>query len=84
LKDAGYSSVYNGEALPNGVAILCKGVQPAVTRRALPGHEGDPQARYLEAAVHGVLIAALYPMWYAACCLAGEAGLRVGEIRALD
>jgi integrase len=24
------------------------------------------------------------PMWYAACCLAGEAGLRVGEIRALD
>jgi integrase len=27
---------------------------------------------------------ALDPMWYAACCLAGEAGLRVGEIRALD
>ena len=26
----------------------------------------------------------LDPMWYAACCLAGEAGLRVGEIRALD
>jgi integrase len=24
------------------------------------------------------------PMWYAACCLAGEAGLRIGEIRALD
>lgn len=27
---------------------------------------------------------ALDPMWYAACCLAGEAGLRVGEISALD
>jgi integrase len=27
---------------------------------------------------------ALDPTWYAACCLAGEAGLRVGEIRALD
>lgn len=26
----------------------------------------------------------LDPMWYAAVCLAGEAGLRVGEIRALD
>ena len=26
----------------------------------------------------------LDPMWYAATCLAGEAGLRVGEIRALD
>ena len=27
---------------------------------------------------------ALDPTWYAACCLAGEAGLRIGEIRALD
>jgi len=27
---------------------------------------------------------ALDPIWYAASCLAGEAGLRVGEIRALD
>ncbi len=27
---------------------------------------------------------ALDPIWYAAVCLAGEAGLRVGEIRALD
>ena len=27
---------------------------------------------------------ALDPVWYAACCLAGEAGLRIGEIRALD
>ena len=27
---------------------------------------------------------ALDPMWYAACCLAGEAGMRIGEIRALD
>lgn len=24
------------------------------------------------------------PMWYAAACLAGEAGLRIGEVRALD
>jgi integrase len=36
---------------------------------------------------YAMLLAAakkLEPMWYAACCLAGEAGLRVGEIRALD
>lgn len=33
-----------------------------------------------------LLVAAkkLDPVWYAAACLAGEAGLRVGEIRALD
>jgi exodeoxyribonuclease III len=60
LNDAGYSSVCNGEALWNGVAILGRGVQPIVTRRALPGQDADPQARYLEAAVHGVLIAAVY------------------------
>lgn len=27
---------------------------------------------------------ALDPIWYAAVCLAGEAGLRIGEVRALD
>ena len=27
---------------------------------------------------------ALDPTWYVACCLAGEAGLRIGEVRALD
>jgi integrase len=27
---------------------------------------------------------ALDPSWYVACCLAGEAGLRIGEVRALD
>ena len=38
----------------------------------------EEYARLLDAAK------ALDPTWYAACCLAGEAGLRVGEIRALD
>ena len=60
LKDAGYEAVCICEALWNGVAILGRGVMPIVTRRALPGQEGDPHARYLEAAVHGILVAALY------------------------
>lgn len=60
LKDAGYGSVYNGERLWNGVAILGRGVQPVVMRRTLPGQDADPHARYLEAAVHGVHIAGLY------------------------
>ena len=38
----------------------------------------DEYARLLMAAK------GLDPIWYAASCLAGEAGLRVGEIRALD
>jgi integrase len=40
--------------------------------------EFDTYAQLLDAAVvEG-------PMWYAAVCLAGEAGLRVGEVRALE
>jgi integrase len=38
----------------------------------------EEYARMLDAAKK------LDPIWYAAVCLAGEAGLRVGEIRALD
>ena len=60
LADAGYGAAWVGESQWNGVAILAKGAEPVVTRRALPGDEDDKQARYLEAAVNGVLIGALY------------------------
>lgn len=60
LADAGYGAAWVGESQWNGVAILAKGAEPVVTRRALPGDEDDKQARYLEAAVNGILIGALY------------------------
>lgn len=60
IKDAGYGAIWRGQSLWNGVAILARGVQPIETRRALPGQDDDPQARYLEAAIHGVLVANLY------------------------
>lgn len=60
LAAAGYSAVWCGEPLWNGVAILAKGATPIVTRRALPGQEADPHARYIEAAVQGVIVGALY------------------------
>jgi exodeoxyribonuclease III len=60
LRDAGYHAIWRGEALWNGVAILTKSVQPIEIRRALPGQDDDPHARYLEAAVQGVIIAGLY------------------------
>ncbi len=59
LADAGYSAVWRGEPLWNGVAILSKGAKPIETRRALPGQD-DERARYLEAAVQGVIVGALY------------------------
>ena len=60
LEDAGYRALWVGQPLWNGVAILSRGAPLVETRRYLPGMENDDQARYLEAAVHGILVAALY------------------------
>ncbi|WP_375458988.1 exodeoxyribonuclease III [uncultured Enterovirga sp.] len=60
LRDAGYRSVWRGERSWNGVAILARGVEPVLTRTELPGDAGDGQARYVEAAVRGVIVASLY------------------------
>jgi exodeoxyribonuclease-3 len=60
LENAGYGAVWRGERTYNGVAILARGVEPVVTRRALPGDPKDTQARYIEAAVHGILVGCLY------------------------
>ena len=60
LRKAGYSAVFRGEKIWNGVAILSRGGQPVVTRNTLPGDPQDRQSRYIEAAVDGVLIGCLY------------------------
>jgi len=60
IRDAGYHAVWHGEHLWNGVAILSREAAPVLTRRTLPGMEDDPHARYLEAAVGGILVGALY------------------------
>ncbi|HEX4199228.1 MAG TPA: exodeoxyribonuclease III [Caulobacteraceae bacterium] len=60
LKAAGYGAVWRGERSWNGVAILARGAQPVLTRQMLPGDPDDRQARYIEAAVRGVLVASIY------------------------
>ena len=60
LEAAGYGAVWQGQRSWNGVAILARGATPVLTRRALPGDPADTQARYIEAAVDGVLIGSLY------------------------
>jgi len=60
IKQAGYGAVWRGESRWNGVAILAKDAEPVVTRRGLPGDPDDQQARYIEAAVEGVLVASIY------------------------
>lgn len=60
LAQAGYEAVWKGERAWNGVAILSRSGPPILTRTRLPGDESDRQARYIEAAVDGLLIACLY------------------------
>jgi exodeoxyribonuclease-3 len=60
LGSAGYGAVWRGEHRWNGVAILARGAEPVLTRRALPGDLSDGQARYIEAAVQGILVGCLY------------------------
>ena len=60
IEKAGYGAVWRGQKSWNGVAILARGSEPIVTRTDLPGDAEDAQARYIEAAVNGVLITSLY------------------------
>ena len=60
LRALGYRSVWQGERSWNGVAILARDQDPVLTRTSLPGQPADRQARYIEAAVNGVLIASIY------------------------
>jgi exodeoxyribonuclease-3 len=59
IRDAGYRAVWQGQRTWNGVAILSK-KEPVLTRRTLPGDKADDQARYIEAAVSGIIIGCIY------------------------
>jgi exodeoxyribonuclease III len=62
IEKAGYRAAWRGQKSWNGVAILARGCEPIVTRTDLPGDPGgaSAQARYIEAAVNGVLVTSLY------------------------
>lgn len=60
IEAAGYGAVWRGQRAWNGVAILARGAEPVLTRDALPGDAEDREARYVEAAVNGVLVGCLY------------------------
>jgi len=60
LAAAGYGAVTAGQRPWNGVALLARDADPIEVRRALPGDASDSQARYLEAAIGGILFASIY------------------------
>ena len=59
IEELGYNVETHGQKTYNGVAILSKYPIEDVMR-GLPGDEADDQARYLEATVNTVRVAALY------------------------
>ena len=60
LRDLGYGAVWRGQRTWNGVAILARNAEPVLVSAQLPGDPADNQARYIEAAVDGVLVGCLY------------------------
>ena len=60
IEKAGYGAVWRGQKTWNGVAILARNAEPVLTRIALPGDRDDDEARYIEAAVNGVIVSSIY------------------------
>jgi exodeoxyribonuclease-3 len=60
IEAAGYGAVWHGQKSWNGVAILAKGTVPLLTRRGLPGDPDDPDSRYIEAVVNGMVVGSIY------------------------
>src|SRR3979411_2251863 len=60
IQKAGYGAIWRGQKTWNGVAILGRDGQPAVTRTQLPGDDSDTQSRYIEAGVNGLVVGCLY------------------------
>ena len=57
---AGYGAVWRGQKTWNGVAILARNAEPVLIRTELPGDPTDKAARYIEAAVKGIIVTSLY------------------------
>ncbi len=60
IDKAGYGAVWRGQKAWNGVAILARQSDPVLIRTELPGDRNDEDARYIEAAVNGIVVTSLY------------------------
>ncbi|MGY3081556.1 exodeoxyribonuclease-3 [Bradyrhizobium sp. LM6.10] len=60
IEKAGYGAVWCGQKTWNGVAILARNAEPILIRDRLPGKPADLEARYIEAAVSGVIVTSIY------------------------
>jgi exodeoxyribonuclease-3 len=60
IEKAGYGAAWRGQKIWNGVAILARHAEPVLIRTELPGDTTDKEARYIEAAVKGIIVTSIY------------------------
>jgi exodeoxyribonuclease III len=60
IEKTGYGAVWRGQKTWNGVAILARNADPVLIRTELPGDTTDREARYIEAAVKGIIVTSIY------------------------
>src|ERR1700682_3489358 len=60
INKAGYGAVWRGQKTWNGVAILARKAEPVLIRTEMPGDADDREARYIEAAIKGIIITSIY------------------------
>src|SRR6202011_4732672 len=60
ISKAGYRAGWRGQKTWNGAAILARKAEPGLIRTELPGDRDDHEARYIEAAVTGIIVTSIY------------------------
>src|ERR1700692_3838338 len=60
IEKTGYGAVWRGQKTWNGVEILARNADPALILTELPGDTTDREARYIEAAVKGIILTSIY------------------------
>src|SRR6202012_2247589 len=60
IEKLGYGAAWRGQKTWNGVAILARKREPVLIRTEVPGDRNDLEARYIEAAVNGIIVTSLY------------------------
>src|SRR3954454_17889849 len=61
IEKSAYGAVWRGQKTWNGVPILTRNAEHILTRERLPGKPDDLEARYIEAAVRGIIVPSIYP-----------------------
>jgi exodeoxyribonuclease III len=60
IAKAGYGAAWRGQKSWNGVALLARSADPILIRTELPGDRHDREARYIEAAINGIIVTSIY------------------------